>query len=160
MMVQKGFRVSDSLFFAGLSMFGPTVGLCAAAFFVDKIERRSALILCAAIMAALALSFASAAEFTTLTLIGLAFNLSSALYSAILALYGAELFPTDIRALGTSAAWAVGRVISGIVPIALLPFLGVAGGFAICAIIAIAMLGSVFTVAIGGPPGLAGRPVE
>ena len=159
MMIQKGFRVSDSLFFAGLSMFGPTLGLSAAAFFVDKIERRSALIFCAGIMAALALSFASAADFATLTLLGLAFNLSSALFSAILALYGAELFPTDIRALGTSAAWAVGRIISGIVPIALLP-LSAVGEFAVCAVIAIAMLCSLFALAIGGPPGLAGRPVE
>ena len=39
-MVQKGFRVGDSLLFAGLSMFGPTLGITIVALFVDRIERR------------------------------------------------------------------------------------------------------------------------
>ncbi len=160
MMVQKGFRVSESLLFAGLSMFGPTLGIGAAAFFVDKIERRVALILCAGFMAALALSFAAVAGFGTLTLLGLAFNLTSAIYSAILALYGAELFPTDVRALATSAAWAVGRVVSGVVPIVLLALLGAFDAPAVCGVIAAAMLVTVYTLAVGGPPGLAGRSVE
>ena len=159
-MVQKGFRVSESLLFAGLSMFGPPLGIGAVAFLVDKVARRSALILCAGLMAGLVLVFADAVGFETLTFVGLVFNLVSALYSAILALYGAELFPTDVRALGPSTAWAVGRVVSAVVPIALLSLLGAFGAFALCAVIAIAMLASLFTLAIGGPPGLAGRPVE
>jgi MFS transporter, putative metabolite:H+ symporter len=160
MMVQKGFRVSDSLIFAGLSMFGPTIGIGAAASFVDQIERRSALILCAGAMAALALFFAAATDFGPLTLLGLAFNLASALYSAILALYGAELFPTAFRAFGTSIAWALGRIVSGIVPIVLLFLLGAFGALPVCGVIAAAMLVSLLIVLRVGPPGLAGRPIE
>jgi putative MFS transporter len=159
MMVHKGFGVSDSLLFAGLSMFGPTLGIGGAAFFVDTIERRSALILFAGIMAPLALFFGGAAGFGTLTFLGLAFNLTSALYSAILSLYGAELFPTEVRALATSASWAVGRVVSGVVPIVLLALLGAFGAPAVCGVIATAMLASLVTLVIGGPPGLAGRSI-
>jgi putative MFS transporter len=61
-MLQKGFRVGDSLLFAGLSMLGPTIGITILAFLFDRIERRIALILCAATLVVLGLAFTSAAR--------------------------------------------------------------------------------------------------
>jgi putative MFS transporter len=159
-MVQKGFRVGDSLLFAGLSMFGPTLGIGAAAFFVDHIERRVALILCAAAMTALGLAFAGDQALTPLILLGFAFNLASAVYSAVLSLYGAELFPTQLRALATSAGWGAGRVVSALVPIVLLPLLATQGPLAMFALVAAALLASLLLILFAGPPGLAKRPVE
>lgn len=159
-MVEKGFRVSDSLMFAGLSMFGPTVGVGAAAFFIDRIERRAALTICAGLMAALGLVFAAATGFASLVLLGAGFNLISALYSAVLSLYGAELFPTVFRASATSVAWSVGRVVSGLVPIALLALLAARGQAAMFGVIAAALLASLILVLTVGPKGLAGKPVD
>jgi putative MFS transporter len=159
-MVQKGFRVGDSLLFAGLSMLGPTLGISGAAFFVDRIERRLALILCAGAMMALGLAFAVGQALTPLILLGVGFNLASAVYSAVLSLYGAELFPTQLRALAASAGWGAGRVVSALVPIALLPLLATQGPLAMFAVITAALLASALLILFGGPPGLAKRPVE
>jgi putative MFS transporter len=158
-MVQKGFRVGDSLLFAGLSMFGPTLGIAIVALFVDRIERRLVLILCAVAMITIGLAFAAAQMLTPLILLGFAFNLATALYSVVLALYGAELFPTRLRALATSAGWGAGRVVSALVPLVLLPLLSAQGPLAMFVLIAAVLLSSILLIAFAGPPGLAKKPV-
>jgi putative MFS transporter len=158
-MLQKGFRVGDSLLFAGISMLGPALGIGALAAVVDRIERRLALILCAAAMAALGLVFAISTTLATL-IAGIGFNLTSAAYSAVLSIYGAELFPTKLRALATSAGWGVGRAVSTLVPIVLLPLLGTRGPLAMFGLIAAALLISIFLIFSVGPPGLTKKPVE
>ena len=84
----------------------------------------------------------------------------SALYSAALSLYGAELFPTPVRACATSAAWGAGRIAAALTPLALLPLLGDYGPLAMFAVISAAMLVSLALLRFAGPPGLAGEPVE
>jgi MFS transporter, putative metabolite:H+ symporter len=159
-MLQKGFRVGDSLLFAGVSMLGPTLGIGALAAIVDRIERRLTLILCAATMTALGLVFAASTTLTSLIALGIAFNLASAAYSVVLSIYGAELFPTRLRALATSSAWGIGRVISALVPIVLLPLLSTQGPFAMFGLIAAALLISILLIFGAGPPGLTKKPIE
>jgi putative MFS transporter len=159
-MLQKGFRIGDSLLFAGVSMLGPTFGIGALAALVDRIERRLALVLCAVTMTALGLAFAVATELTALIALGIGFNLASAAYSVVLSIYGAELFPTRVRALATSSAWSLGRVVSALVPLILLPVLGSQGPVAMFAIITAALSISILLIFVGGPPGLTKKPVE
>jgi putative MFS transporter len=159
-MLQKGFRFGDSLLFAGLSMLGPTIGIAILAFLFDRIERRIALILCAATLVVLGLAFDLGSTLTLLVLLGFGFNLASAAYSTLLSIYGAELFPTDRRALATSAGWGVGRIVSAFVPIALLPLLATQGPIAMFGVITVVLLVSIFLIAVAGPPGLARKPVE
>jgi MFS transporter, putative metabolite:H+ symporter len=158
--LQKGFRVGDSLLFAGVSMLGPTLGVGALAILVDRIERRLTLILCAATMTTLGLVFAVSTTLATLIALGIGFNLTSAAYSVVLSIYGAELFPTKLRALATSAGWGAGRVVSALVPIVLLPLLGTQGPLAMFGLIAAALLISIFLIFAAGPPGLAKKPVQ
>src|SRR5258708_39424934 len=89
-MVQKGFHVSDSLLFAGLTMFGPAIGISAASSFVDRIPRRLALVMCAATMVVTGIAFAIATALTPLIVAVLVFNLANSFYSAVLRLYCAE----------------------------------------------------------------------
>jgi putative MFS transporter len=159
-MLQKSFRVSDSLLFAGVSMLGPTLGIGALAFVVDRIERRLALILCAATMTVLGLVFAVATELTALIVLGIGFNLASAAYSVVLSIYGAELFPTRLRASATSTAWSLGRAISALVPFVLLKLLGTQGPLAMFSLIAVVLSISILLIFGAGPPGLAKKPVE
>lgn len=158
-LVQKGFHTNESLLFAGVSMFGPTVGIGLAAIFVDRIERRIALMLCAIGLAALGIAFAAGTDLALLITFGTVFNLGSAVYSAILSIYGAELFPTPLRATATASAWAIGRIVSAFVPIVLLPLLAAKGALAMFGVIAAALIASTL-VLLAGPPGLARRPVE
>ncbi len=159
-MLQKGFRVADSLLFAGLSMLGPTIGITILAFFFDRIERRIALMLCAATLVVLGLAFDFGSTLTLLVLLGFSFNLASAAYSALLSIYGAELFPTDRRAFATSAGWAVGRIVAAFVPIVLLPLLATQGPIAMFGVITIVLVVSILLIALAGPPGRARKPVE
>jgi putative MFS transporter len=134
-LVQKGFHVNASLLFAGLSMFGPTLGIGVVAPLVDRIERRRAAL-------------------------GTGFNLSSAVYSAVLAFYRAELLPTPLRASATAAAWGGGRAVSAVVPLALLPLLAAQGPLAMFGVIAAALLASVALILVAGPPGRARAAIE
>jgi len=159
-LVQKGFRVADSLLYVGITMFGPSVGVLVGAFVIDRIERRTALALCAGAMAVLGLGFAASMDATALVAAGVAFNLIGSIYVAVLSVYAAELFPTSLRASASASAWAVNRVASASVPLALLPLLKSAGAIAMFTVVAAALLASIALVAIFGPRGLAGRPVE
>jgi putative MFS transporter len=152
--------VADSLLYVGITMFGPSVGVLAGALVIDRIERRTALALCAGAMAVLGLAFAASMEATALVAAGVAFNLIGSIYVAVLSVYAAELFPTSLRASASASAWAVNRIASALVPLALLPLLKSSGAIAMFTVVAAALLASVVLVAVFGPRGLAGRPVE
>jgi putative MFS transporter len=159
-MVQKGFHVADSLLFAGLTMFGPTLGIAAVSSFIDRIPRRLALGLCAGTMVVTGLAFALLTALTPLIVAGVAFNLASAVYSAVLSLYAAEILPTHLRASATAGVWGLGRVVSALVPIALLPLLGGYGALAMFTVISAALLASLTLIAVAGPPGRERQPVD
>jgi putative MFS transporter len=159
-MVQKGFHVSDSLLFAGLTMFGPAIGISAASSFIDRLPRRLALVMCAATMVVTGIAFALGTELTPLIVAGIVFNLASAVYSAVLSLYGAEILPTSVRATATAGVWGLGRMVSALVPITLLPLLGGYGALAMFTVISAALLGSVSLILIAGPPGRERAPVD
>ncbi|HWG05296.1 MAG TPA: hypothetical protein VG271_09820 [Beijerinckiaceae bacterium] len=74
------------------------LGIAFVAAFLNAMERRFALVLCAIVMAVTGMIFAASANLATLTVLGLGFNLMSTVYSAALSIYAAELFPTAWRA--------------------------------------------------------------
>lgn len=159
-MVQKGFQVSDSLLFAGLTMLGPTLGAAVVSTFVDRIPRRLALVFCAGAMIVAGLSFAVSTTLTTLIVIGVSFNLASAVYISLVAIYGDEMLPTHLRASATAGVWGIGRLVSALVPIALLPLLGSYGPLAMFTVISVALLFSLTLVLVAGPPGRERRSVD
>ena len=159
-MVQKGFHVSDSLFFAGIAAFGPALGNGIAAVVIDRLERRMALALCTGVMMIAGIIFAVNTELPLLIVIGTVFTLTIAVFNTLLNIYGSELFSTDLRASATAGAWAVSRVASACVPLVLLPLLGVYGTLSMFVIIAAAMLASLALLLLAAPPGLARKPVE
>jgi putative MFS transporter len=159
-LVEKGFRVSDSLLYVGVGMFGPTIGVLAGALVIDRVERRTMLALCGGAMALIGLAFASSASPALLMATGLAFNLVGAIYVASLSVYAAELFPTALRASVSSGAWAVNRVASAVVPLVLLPVLKTSGALVMFAAIGVTLLVGAATVLTLGPRGLAGQPVR
>jgi putative MFS transporter len=159
-LVEKGFRVADSLLYLGVAMFGPSVGAVAAAFIIDRVERRTALVLCGAALALFGLGFAASATPAPLMAFGLAFNLVAAIHIGLLGIYGAELFPTCLRAAATAGAFAVNRIASALVPLALLPLLKAGGPMVMLSVIAAVLVGGIALVLTFGPRCLAGRPVQ
>lgn len=90
---------------------------------------------------------------------GTAFNMMVAIYGGALSVYGAELFPTALRATATSTAWAVNRITSALAPLVLVPLLKSAGPLAMTAVIALAMCASAALLLAIGERGLSGKPV-
>ena len=88
-----------------------------------------------------------------------AFGVGVALYSPAMTLYGAELFPTRSRTASTSAAWALNRLASALVPVLLLPLLKTQGPPVLAIVVCMALIGSGVLVMFG-PAGAAGSPVE
>jgi putative MFS transporter len=159
-LVEKGFKVADSLLYLGVAMFGPSLGAVAAAFIIDRVERRTALVLCGAAMALFGLGFAASAMPAPLMAFGLAFNLVAAIHIGVLGIYGAELFPTALRAAASAGAFAVNRIASALVPLALLPLLKAGGPMVMTSVIAAVLVGGIALVLTFGPRGLARRPVQ
>jgi len=158
-LVEKGFRVADSLLYLGVSLFGPSIGVLAGAAFIDRIERRTTLLLSATAMAVTGVWFAIANAPWLLMATGMAFNLVGSIYVGALSIYGAELFPTALRATVSSTAWAVNRITSALVPLALLPLLKSAGALAMTAAIALALCVSAALILAFDERGLSGKPV-
>ena len=159
-LVQKGINVQDSLLYVGVSTFGPFIGTLIGSVVIDRIHRRTALVLNALAMAAIGIVFGATGLPFWLMTTGLVFNLLTSLFLPVLVLYASEMFPTAQRAGAVSWSWAANRVGSALVPLALLPLLHTAGPLAMFVVIAGTLGLFVALLLFFGPKGQAGRPVD
>ena len=159
-LIQKGFQLSDSLLYVGISLFGPMIGTVVAAIFVDRIERRVSIVGCAAAMLLSGASFVISMSPVWLMASGVLFGIFASLYLPTLSVYSAEMFSTVERGRTTSAGWALNRFGSAISLLLLLPLLHFAGPLAMFAVIGGSLLLAVLLVAIAGPPGRNGLTVD
>jgi len=159
-LMAKGIRLGDTFAYLALATFGQLTGSVLAALFIDRIERRTAIVLCAAVMAITALVFA--AKTTAIFLIGssVAFGIFSGMFVPGLSVYVAELFSARIRSSATSATWASNRIGSTLAILVLFPVLRASGGILVFEIIAGTLVAGIAIIMIFGPPGLARRSVD
>ncbi|MCP8882336.1 MFS transporter [Devosia sp. XJ19-1] len=158
-LIEKGFALSDSLLYVGVSMFGPAVGTIIGAFFVDRFERRFALIGFALGMIAATAVFAASFDPIWLVASGVAVQLLAMLYLPTMTTYAAELFPTSWRARTSTAAWSVNRVASALAPLVLLPLMKTHGVWPMFAVMIASLIIGILLVAVA-PNGRAGQAVE
>jgi putative MFS transporter len=152
-MVAKQFSIGDSVVAAGLIMFGPALGNLLVAPLIDRIGRKASLVFAAWAMAALGLAFAAATSFTVLVSIGIAFALASAIYASILAIYAAEIIPTELRASRTAMAWGLGRFVSIFVPLVFFALIQHVGVWSMFGLISAALSFSALLIVVVGPQG-------
>lgn len=160
LLIARGASLASTLLTVGLSTFGPFIGGALSLAVADRIERRTAMIVCAAGMTASVAIFYASDAGPWLTGASIAFNLFVALYTPALNLYVAELVPTRVRGRATSWAWSVNRVGAALSPLVLLPLLRGYGAGSVFAVIAAALVVSGVLLAAVGPAGRAGRPVS
>mgnify|MGYP002398719605 CR=1 FL=1 len=158
-LIQKGFALSDSLFYVGIAMFGPALATAASAVFLDRIERRMALILFACGMVGTSAAFAASFNPVWLMAVGVLSQFLAMLYVPTMTLYAAELFPTAWRARTSTAAWSVNRLASAIAPFVLVPLLKEHGVWPMFGVIIATLLLGILLVALS-PEGRAGRAVD
>ncbi len=159
-LVNKGINVNDSLLYVAVANLGPTAGTLLAALFIDRLERRTALVVCAAAMIIVGFAFSSTATPIGLMASGLIFNMMSAILLAVLVIYAAELFRTEERARATSWPWASRGFGAILVPIALLPLLQSHGPIVMFAVVGVSLLALIVMLLAFGAQGAAGRSVR
>jgi MFS transporter, putative metabolite:H+ symporter len=158
-LVKKGHQLSDALLYVGIGAFGQFTGSLLGAIVIDRIERRTAIVLCAIAMAIVAVAFSLSTSGAGLIAAGFSFNLLAALYVPTLSLYAAELFPTHLRSSATSRTWAINRLGSALAPLVLIPLLHSKGIDAVFTVIVSALLCTTILTMAAGPRGMARRPV-
>lgn len=158
-LIEKGFALSDSLFYVGISMFGPAIGTVIASLFVDRLERRFALAAFGLAMIVSAIAFAASLDPVWLMAAGISFQLFAMLHVPTMTAYAAELFPTAWRARTSTAAWSINRLASALAPLVLLPLLKSYGVWAMFSVI-IAILAVGVVLALLAPKGRAGLAVD
>ena len=159
-LLARGYNLTDTLLYIGLATFGPAVSTLTVGPFVDRIERRVSLSLCCVLMLLAVVMFFTLDGPVVLTISVVAFGVGVALYSAVMTMYGAELFPTFLRARVTSSAWAGNRIASVLVPIVMLPLLHQAGSLTVAVVTSLVLLATMAFVVFCGPRGAAGGMVD
>ncbi|KQU96355.1 hypothetical protein ASC89_07470 [Devosia sp. Root413D1] len=158
-LIEKGFALSDSLFYVGVSMFGPAIGTIIGSLFVDKFERRIGLVAFGLGMIVSAIAFAASLNPLWLMAAGIAFQLLAMMQVPTMTIYAAELFPTAWRARTSTAAWSINRLASAVAPLVLLPLLKTHGIWPMFSVM-IAILAVGIAIVFVAPNGKAGRAVD
>jgi putative MFS transporter len=156
----RGHNLQSALLYVGLITFGPPISTLLSSVVIDIFPRRSSLALITAWMLISGAVFFTIDSAIPSAVSLISFGMASALYAAVMSLYGAEILPAHRRAAGTSIAWAVNRLASAIVPLTLLPVLRIHGPTIVAVILGAAGVGSILFVLTLGPRGAAGQVVE
>jgi len=139
-LAQKGYQLTDTLLYVGLSVSGPCVGNLLVATVIDRLARRTAMVLCALGMLVAGMVFVVSDTPVWLVAGSFVFTLLVSMQLSFLNLYLSEQFPTPIRARAVAGAWACNRVGAAIAPLILLPILHGMGPVAMFAVIAATLL--------------------
>jgi MFS transporter, putative metabolite:H+ symporter len=158
-LLARGYDLKDTLLFVGMATFGPTLSTLLAGTLIDRIERRTALVLCLSLMLGAALTFFNFLGVGWLTTAVIAFGIGAGFYVPLQSTYGAEIFPTVVRGSTTATAWAVGRAASVLVPIVVIPLLRTAGPQAVAKWVYLALASLILLVLTLGPRGATSRAV-
>ena len=111
LLVAKGYSISESLIFTMIMYAGSMFGALAAALVAARLPRRLTVAIAAVLGCVSAICFALFADGAALILLfGSIFQFFSLFLNSTLALLSPELYPTKVRALGTSIVNGVGNV--------------------------------------------------
>jgi MFS family permease len=159
LLVSRGYSLADSLAFTMIMNIGSLFGACAASYLAGKAPRRLTVTVAAVLGCISAICFASFANSTALILVlGMIFQFFTMMLNTMLSVWSPELFPTSVRAMGTSVVNGIGNVAGAVMPFAALFFFdraGVAGVFVMIAV----MYGLLVVAARFGPETF-GKPLE
>ncbi|MFJ4920620.1 MFS transporter [Streptomyces sp. NPDC088725] len=135
----KGYDIVAGLGFTALSFLGYPVGSALALPVIDRMERRTLLVLSAAAMALAGLGFGLTTSPALIVTFGFAYTLCSNIFSSVSHVYLSEQYPTSIRAAASGAAYSLSKLSAGAIPFVLLPVLDAGGSGALFWAIAGAM---------------------
>jgi MFS family permease len=158
-LVAQGYSITDSLAFTMVMNLGSLLGACASAYLAGRLGRKVVTIGAAILGCGAAVAFASFANGVALILVlGAIFQFFALLLNTTLAAWSPEIYPTHVRALGTSVANGIGNVSGAVMPLLAVPVFaafGVGGVF-----IMLAVMYVLLAVAAGFAPETLSRSLE
>ena len=150
-LVAKGYPISESLLYTGLTYLGYPVGSALSLPLVEAVERKYLVITSGLAMAAFGLAFGFSNSMLLILVFGFLYTAVSNLFSNAYHIYQAEIFPTPVRSTGASGTYALSRLVTAVMPFVLVPVLDDAGVGALFAIVSAAMIVVVVDVSVLGP---------
>lgn len=131
LLVERGYTVSKSLLFTMIMNVGSLLGALVAALIANRVGRRVVVSTAGVLGCVTALTFAIFGNSTPMILIiGATFQFFAMLTNTTLAAWTPEVFPTAIRASGSSIVNGVGNVAGAVIPYLAIALYHGAGGFA------------------------------
>ncbi|MGU3502754.1 MFS transporter [Mycobacterium sp. C31M] len=138
LLVSRGYSLSDSLAYTMFMHIGSVFGALTASLLAGKVKRRTAVGGAAICGCAAAISFAVFADSALkIVILGMIFKYFTMMTNTLLSVWSPELFPTSVRAMGTSVVNGIGNVAGAVMPFAALFFFdrfGVPGVFFMIAV--------------------------
>jgi MFS transporter, putative metabolite:H+ symporter len=127
-LVAQGYSLTSSLTFTMIMNLGSLLGACAAAVLARRVPRRVVVVGAAVLGGIAAVAFALFATGVALILLlGAIFQFFALTLNTTLAAWSPELYPTEVRALGTSLVNGIGNVAGAVMPLLAVPIFAVAG---------------------------------
>jgi MFS family permease len=159
LLVSRGYSLGDSLAYTMIMNVGSLFGALAASYLAGRFNRRPTLMgagMCGCVSALLFATFANSTA--SLLVLGVTFQFFTMMQNTMLSVWAPELYPTAIRAMGTSVVNGIGNVAGAVMPFAALFFFDLTGISGVFTMIAVMYLLLVVSAACG--PETFGRSLE
>ncbi|WP_433560045.1 MFS transporter [Pseudonocardia xinjiangensis] len=147
----KGYPISESLLFTGVTYLGYPIGSALSLPVVERIERKYLVVGAGLLMAVFGLAFGFSNSMLTILVFGFLYTAVSNVFSNAYHIYQAEIFPTHLRSTASSGTYALSRLTTAAMPFVLVPVLNDAGVGALFAIVCAAMVVVAVDIGILGP---------
>jgi MFS transporter, putative metabolite:H+ symporter len=151
MLLRRGHDLNDALLYVALATFGPAVSTFVIGLWIDRAERRVASIVTCALMGFALGAFFGFDERGILAAAVIAYAVGVAIYTPIMTVYGAEMFPIQRRASATGIAWAANRLSAALVPIVMLPWFTKDGAKAVAMVVSATLVATIVLILRFGP---------
>jgi len=147
----KGYPISESLLYTGLTYLGYPIGSALSLSLVEAVERKTLVVWSGLAMAAFGLAFGFSNTMMLIIAWGFLYTAVSNVFSNAYHIYQAEIFPTTLRSTGASATYALSRLVTAIMPFVLVPVLNDDGVTPLFVIMCVAMVVVAVDVSVLGP---------
>jgi len=150
-LIQKGFSVTKSLGYTGLTAIGYPIGALLMMMLAERIQRKHLLVAAAMLVAGLGVVFGVADTAWLIIAAGFALTVVNVVMGNVTHAYTSEMFPTALRATANGRTYSLSRVVSAVLPffaLTVLYNLGAGTLYLICAAVLVVMS---IAVTIWGP---------
>lgn len=150
-LVNRGYTVTSSMLFSGLSFLGYPIGSLMAIPLLARFERKFVLVGSVVAIAGFGLLFATQSSVVAIVFFGFLTTATSNVFSNVYHVYQAEIFPTSVRATAVGWTYSLSRLSSAAAPFVLIPVLDRYGAGAMFTVVATAMAVVIAAVLTLGP---------